>query len=122
MDDIITIEAKYKALSARLDEATLRLWAAAEAQSLGRGDVSTVAKAIGMSRTTIYAGLAELKAMVTAPALKSATHDRVRTMGGGRKKLSDKDANLIHDLDALVEPISRADPMVTLALDMQKHL
>ncbi|MDP1971065.1 MAG: ISAzo13 family transposase, partial [Methylobacter sp.] len=51
MDDTATIEAKYKALSGRLDEATLRLWAATEARSLGRGGVSTVAKAIGMSRT-----------------------------------------------------------------------
>jgi len=114
MDDTTTIETKYKALSGRLDEATLRLWAATEAHSLGRGGVSTVAKAIGMSRTTIHAGLTELNAMVTAPIPKSATHNRVRTAGGGRKKLSDKDANLLRDLDALVEPTSRGDPMSPL--------
>ena len=55
-----TIEAKYQVLADRLDESTLRLWAAAEARSLGRGGVSVVAKAAGMSRTTVYAGLAEL--------------------------------------------------------------
>lgn len=114
MDDTATIEAKYKVLSGRLDEATLRLWAATEAHSLGRGGVSTVAKAIGMSRTTIHAGLTELKAMEEAPIAKSATHNRVRTAGGGRKKLSDKDANLLRDLDALVEPTSRGDPMSQL--------
>ena len=43
------IEAKYQALSGRLDEAALRIWAATEARSLGRGGVSMVAKAIGMS-------------------------------------------------------------------------
>ena len=31
MGDMATIEAKYQALSSRLDEATLRVWAAVEA-------------------------------------------------------------------------------------------
>ena len=62
MDQALAIEAKFKALSPRLDEATLRLWAAAEARSLGRGGVSVVAKAAGLSRTTVYAGLAEIEA------------------------------------------------------------
>jgi hypothetical protein len=60
MADSEIIAAKYRALADRLDEATLRLWAAIEARTLGRGGVSTVAKAIGMSRTTTYAGLEEL--------------------------------------------------------------
>jgi len=36
------------------------LWAAVEARHRGRGGVSTVAQSSGDSRTTIYAGLAEL--------------------------------------------------------------
>jgi transposase len=116
MSDLTTIEAKYQALSSRLDEAALRAWAAAEARSLGRGGVSTVAKAIGMSRTTIHAGLSELKAAAPTLALTSKTHvhSRVRAPGGGRKKLADKDASLLSDLDALVEPTSRGDPMSPL--------
>jgi hypothetical protein len=55
-DDILSIEEKYHSLMGHLDEATLRLWAAVEARSLGRGGVSKVAKALRMSRTTIYAG------------------------------------------------------------------
>ena len=62
MDIARTIEAKYLALAGRIDEATLRLWVATEARSLGRGGVSVVAKAAGVSRTTVYAGLAELDA------------------------------------------------------------
>ena len=107
-----TIEAKYEALSGRLDEAALRAWAAAEARSLGRGGVSTVAKAIGMSRTTIYAGLEDLK--TPPPAGGSPGRPRVRAAGGGRKKLTDKDAGLLSALDALVEPSSRGDPMSPL--------
>lgn len=103
-----TIEAKYQALSGRLDEATLRMWAATEARSLGRGGVSLVAKATGLSRTTIHAGLTELKAL--APAGGHSGRPRARSIGGGRKKLIDKDASLLSDLDALVEPTTRGDP------------
>ena len=121
MDNAEVVEAKYRALAGRLDEATLRLWAAAEARSLGRGGVSTVAKAAGVSRTTVYAGLAEIKAagklaakrskaaVMAQPAIK-----RVRAAGGGRKKLTVTDQSLLADLDALVEPTSRGDPMSAL--------
>jgi Rhodopirellula transposase DDE domain len=117
VDGTEVVEAKYQALAGRLDEATLRLWAAAEAQSLGRGGVSTVAKVAGLSRTTIYAGLAEIEARrktvgarakaAVAPVVPSK---RVRAPGAGRKKLVDLDATLLADLDALVEPTSRGDP------------
>ena len=120
MEDIGVIQGKYRALTDRLDEATLRLWAAVEARALGRGGVSMVAKAVGMSRTTIYAGLEELEAPQVRPAsTPSSSGDRagkrrIRAKGGGRKKLSDKDATLVGDLDALVEPTARGDPMSPL--------
>ena len=124
MDQTPAVEAKFKALSPRLDEATLRLWAAAEARSLGRGGVSVVAKVAGLSRTTIYAGLADIEAAskamrkrgkAAAQALVTATErKRVRAPGGGRKRLVDIDASLLADLDALVEPTSRGDPMSPL--------
>ena len=115
MTDIAVIEAKYRALSDRLDEATLRIWAAVEARSLGRGGVSKVAKAIGMSRTTIYAGLSELESPPPPSTRdKNSTRPRVRAVGGGRKRLADKDANLMSALDALVEPTTRGDPMSPL--------
>ncbi len=114
MGEIATIEAKYQALRGRLDESTLRLWAAAEARSLGRGGISAVAKAAGMSRTTIHVGLAELKNAVAEPAGKGPARGRIRGAGAGRKKLISKDENLLRDLDALVEPTSRGDPMSAL--------
>jgi Rhodopirellula transposase DDE domain len=120
MADTEMIAGKYRALAARLDEATLRLWAAIEARTLGRGGVSTVAKAIGMSRTIIYAGLQELQATkpasVSRPAsaADAAGKRRVRAKGGGRKRLTDKDITLLRDLDALVEPTARGDPQSPL--------
>ena len=121
MDASQAIEAKYKALSERLDEATLRLWVATEARSLGRGGVSLVANAVGISRTTIYAGLAEIEAAGKASSKRGATPTavskptlRVRAAGGGRKKLVELDQGLLDALDALVEPTSRGDPMSPL--------
>lgn len=112
MYDMTAIAAKYEALSTRMDEATLRAWAAVEARSLGRGGISLVAKATGLSRTTIHAGISELK---TAPSESRAIRGaRIRTCGGGRKKLIDKDERLLGDLDALVEPTTRGDPMSPL--------
>ena len=119
MDNAEAVEAKYRALAARLDEATLRLWVAAEARSLGRGGVSVVAKAAGVSRTTVYAGLAEIEAASKAASKRSkplpfVQAKRIRSPGGGRKKLVDLDESLLADLDALVEPTSRGDPMSPL--------
>jgi transposase len=120
MSNAGTIADKYRVLAGRLDEATLRLWAAIEARSFGRGGVSTVAKAIGMSRTTIYAGLEELASASTpvASALGASIGGpdkrRIRVKGGGRKKLTAKDTTLLRDLDALVEPTARGDPQSPL--------
>ncbi|UUZ64466.1 ISAzo13 family transposase [Polaromonas sp. P1-6] len=120
MDVLQAIEAKYQALSARLDEATLRLWVAAEARSLGRGGVSLVANAVGISRTTIYAGLAEIEEASKASKKRGAASAAAskstlsRSAGGGRKKLIDLNQGLLDALDALVEPTSRGDPMSPL--------
>lgn len=120
MSDTNTIETKFKALSGRLDEASLRIWAATEASSLGRGCISTVAKALGMSRTKIHTGLAEIKraaSLETAqapPAAKGRPALHVRATGGRRKKLTTKDDSLLQDLDALVGPTTHGDPMSAL--------
>ena len=120
MNNAELVAAKYRALAGRLDEATLRVWTAAEARSLGRGGVTTVAKAAGVSRTTVYAGLAEIDAAAKMTSKHSKTaaplapSKRIRAPGGGRKKLIELDESLLADLDALVEPTSRGDPMSPL--------
>jgi transposase len=108
------IRAKFKALSGRLDEATLRLWAAVEARMMGRGGVTAVATASGLSRTTIYAGLRELERAPTDDAPRASSPGRIRAQGGGRKRLTVKDPTLLRDLDALVEPSTRGDPQSPL--------
>lgn len=55
-----SVQAKYTSLQAVLDERARRLWAAAEARAIGRGGITQVAEATGLSRVTIRAGLSEL--------------------------------------------------------------
>ena len=54
------IEAKYSALEIYFDERTRRIWGAVEARSLGRGGMSRVSEATGMSRATLQLGMKEI--------------------------------------------------------------
>ena len=102
------LQTKYLVLDEVLDERSQRIWAAVEANSLGWGGVSAVARATGLSRTTIYQGIKELKHHEAAGG--SLRSQRVRTPGGGRKLLAEKDPLLIGRLESLVDPVSRGDP------------
>jgi hypothetical protein len=96
---------KFERIRPHLNEAGLRLWAANEALSLGYGGVSEVARATALSRTTIHAGIAELECAEVANE-----PGRIRHSGGGRKKLTDKDPDLLGALNKLVDPVTRGDP------------
>ena len=106
--DSHAIEIKYAALRNFLDEHTRRLWAAAEAQSLPYGGISAVSIATGLSRSTILSGMKELDK--TQKSSEPKENDRIRRPGGGRKSLTASDISLAHDLESLVEPLTRGDP------------
>jgi hypothetical protein len=107
-----TIRQKYQLLRPVMDERLRRLWAAAEAQALGHGGIAQVAAATGLSRQTIAAGLRELHP--DPPPPRAAPPGRIRRPGGGRLPLTALDPTLPADLEALVEPTSRGDPMSPL--------
>jgi Rhodopirellula transposase DDE domain len=108
-----SIKAKYTSLEPVLDERARRLWAAAEARAIGRGGITWVAEATGLSRVTIRAGLSQLGRPVT-PTGREAADDRLRRPGGGRKPLTDHDTDLLPALETLVDPETRGDPMSPL--------
>ena len=109
------LQAKYVALSWLLDERSFWLCLAGDAVALGHGGVSQVARASGVSRTTIHAGIHELqeRAATPAPEAMSAAR-RVRRPGGGRKARPETDPTLLEDLDRLLDPVTRGDPMSPL--------
>ncbi len=65
--DTLTLDAlraKYEALAPVMDERVCRLWAAAEAQSLGRGGAAAVKRATGISgRRLCVDGLHEARVL-----------------------------------------------------------
>ncbi|MGH8569542.1 MAG: ISAzo13 family transposase [Gammaproteobacteria bacterium] len=102
---------KYEQLAGRLTENTLRLWAAVEAMSLGRGGISLVAGATGLSRTTIHAGIKEIEQpMGKGRSALDPTRFRIRRPGGGRKPLTEQQPELLAELERLVGPLTRGDP------------
>lgn len=106
------IGAKYRLLAPMLDERVRRQWAAAEAQACGWGGLSTVSTAIGMSPNTIRKGLNELAARAKHP--QAPVERRLRRKGGGRKRQTEVDADLLETLEGLVEPGTRGDPQSLL--------
>ena len=122
------IKIRHDLLSSILDERQYRLYLAAEAEALGWGGKSQVAKATGASRNTISSGLNELlrpslpkpvndsqegkktRRRTRGRRLPVAEDKRQRQIGGGRKRTTDIDPTLKSDLDALIEPFVAGDP------------
>jgi hypothetical protein len=99
---------RYREMTAVLNEQSRRRFVALEAQTLGRGGVSLMARISGLARSTIYQGLSDIRDNVSAPP------GRVRKTGGGRKKKTVDDPTLVTALKGLVEPVTRGDPMQPL--------
>ena len=109
------IRKKYEWLSGNMNERMRRWWAAAEAKSFGRGGITLVARATGLSRTTITAGVRELEPSPTAIGpFPLPDPQRSRCPGGGRHRLDVDDPTLLRDLEALVDPHTCGDPMSPL--------
>ena len=110
-DDVVDADRELKekvtALLPYLYERQRRLFWAVEARALGHGGVVRVARAAGVSRPTIQQGLRELTGSVAPP-------ERVRRVGGGRKSLAERNPALLIDLEGLVDPDTRGDPMSPL--------
>lgn len=99
------VRMKFEGLAPRPDERSRRLWAGAEAEALGYGGTAIVARATGISRTTIRRGRAEFLAGAAAEDVT-----RVRQPGGGRPRLEEQDPELLTVLESLVDPVTRGDP------------
>jgi transposase len=96
---------KFRLIWPHLNERQRRVVMGAEAKVRGRGGISQVAEAAGVSWPTVQKSVRELEQ--PGPALPP---ERARRAGGGRKPVEVKDPGLIEALDALVDPDSRGDP------------
>ena len=90
-DQITRIRTRFEKLAWTLDERMRRLFAAAEASTLGRGGIAKVAQATGVSRRAIYVGLEELEAEKLPFESPS---NRIRKAGAGRKSIIETDSGV----------------------------
>lgn len=97
----------FGAINPHLDERQRRLLVGSMSELLPQGSRSAIARSSGMSRNTVIAGAEEI-------AQGAEVSDEIRSPGAGRKKLIELDPDLLVELDALVAPESRGDPMSAL--------
>ena len=104
------LAAKFAVMRQVADERTWRVYLGTEARALGRGGIAAVARAAGVSETTVAAGVAEIE----AGGLDGLRPGRSRRAGGGRKKAEDAQPGLAGALRGLAEAATRGDPMAEI--------
>ena len=114
-----SLKAKFDSLAPHLNERLTRLWAATEAIALGRGGITEVSGATGLSPKTIRVGIRELDIEPDTSRHHTRVQKRIRGIGGGRKRKQDIDPALIPDLKALIE---ECDSRASRITNMIGHL
>ena len=104
------LAAKFAVMRKVADERTWRVYLGSEARALGRGGIVVVARAAGVSETTVAAGVSE----IDAGGLEELPPGRARRPGGGRKRAEDKDPGLRPALRGLAEAATRGDPVAEI--------
>jgi len=104
MNDVSHITKRFELLEPILGERGVRMLVAAEAECIGRGGVTLVAEATGVSRRRIAEGIKELRQE------ERLDKGQTRRKGGGRKRTIEQDAALERDLELLLDPCTRGDP------------
>jgi transposase len=97
------LKIKLSGILPLLNERQKRILAGSEAKSIGRGGIKILSDITGLDRKTIRKGIGELKK-------KPKNINRIRTSGGGRKKLIVKNPHLEKIIEDLIEPDTRGDP------------
>jgi hypothetical protein len=103
MIDEMAIRIRFEALRGRLDERSLRLFAAAEVRAAGWGGLAAVSRITGLARSTLGRGLKDISA-------ETLPEGRMRRVGSGRRSLTEMDPMLLSALRGLVEPLTLGDP------------
>jgi transposase len=98
-----TLKNQLSEIWPHLGERERRLVAAFQAKQIGRGGVSIVSRACGLSRVTITKGLQEL----SEPPLEKG---RVHKPGAGRPRLESEDPKLMENLKNILDETSRGAP------------
>jgi len=100
------IKKRIEAVLPHLNEAQSRVFLGAEAQSIGWGGKSKIAELASVTRRTVAKGAVEL---LTND--KTLNKNRIRKEGGGRKKLTVHQPEILQAIEDIVSPHTMGDPM-----------
>ncbi len=109
-DAVAGLAAKFAVMRKVADERTWRVYLGSEARALGRGGIAVVARAAGVSETTVAAGVSEIE----CGGLEELPAGRSRRPGGGRKKAEETQPGLRPALRGLLEAATRGDPVAEI--------
>ena len=101
------IKARYNLIRDHLDEKARRMFLGAEANAIGKGGQKMVSRLTGVGCPAIRRGMSEVKQLPSEDG-------RIRKPGGGRRKTVESDPSLVTDLERLINPETRGDPMSPL--------
>jgi len=99
----------FKKILGTLNEAQARWYVAREAVARGRGGLKAMHELTGMSRPTILRGMRELAQQKQLPG-----EERIRRVGGGRKRLEEDDPKFRTALERIMDENTAGDPMSQL--------
>ena len=106
MDSDNIIKTRIEKVLPILNEQQKRVYLGSEAQSIGRGGISKIALLSSVTRRTIAKGIIEL------PGIQGGmSKTRVRKEGGGRKKIIDRQPELLKAIEDFISPHTLGDPM-----------
>jgi hypothetical protein len=100
------IKQDFERIAPFLDEKTTRLYVANLALSIGRGGKSLVSRSLGISRIRIDNGIKELSGQKPL-----SSSDKKRREGGGRKPILVQHPDLKEQIESIISPHTRGDPM-----------
>jgi hypothetical protein len=100
------IKQDFDRIAPFLDEKTTRLYVANLTLSIGRGGKVLVSKALKVSRVRINNGIQELLNQTPFSA-----EDKQRRAGGGRKPIDTHQPDIKEQIENIISPYTRGDPM-----------
>ena len=101
------IKRRIEAVLPILDERQRRIYLAAEAQGIGWGGKTKIALLSSVTRRTIAKGGNE-----PVKAIENGTsHNRIRKKGGGRKKITEHQPEILKAIEDIVSPHTMGNPM-----------
>ena len=99
------LDSMWLNIVANSNELQRRQIAGLKALELGWGGISKVCRMTGMSHHTVDKGIREIKKG------KTAQTNRIRKLGGGRKKIVKKNPKIKKDIDKILRDNTAGDPM-----------